>query len=163
MLRLWAKGANICEYHNRIFCLYLVQRHFVSWDDVKLAKFLREFDSGARLVCSCTVNTHFLFLFFIFFSQTRIKPSTSSQINFNDKLYTTRNRKFTRPRKWGTALRLLTFHSLYKFDKFFMSKLSLNFFPNETLDKLTTFCVSLNAYDSALTLYWCKFRYGSTM
>lgn len=36
------------------------------------------------------------------------------------------------------ALRLLPFLSLYKFDKFYMSELSLNFFPNETLDKLTT-------------------------
>ena len=33
------------------------------------------------------------------------------------------------------ALRLLPFLSLYKFDKFYMSELSLNFFPNETLDK----------------------------
>ena len=39
------------------------------------------------------------------------------------------------------ALRLLPFLSLYKFDKFYMSELPLNFLPNETLDKLTTFAL----------------------
>lgn len=39
------------------------------------------------------------------------------------------------------VLRLLPFLSLYKFDKFYTSELSLNFFPNETLDKLTTFAL----------------------